>query len=70
MRNEMDTANFEALDAAEGRCVQDGENICEANKPCENPEPPARRMSLYERNRAAVYATGNRWAIENFNATH
>lgn len=28
------------------------------------------RMSPYERTRAAVYATGNRWAIENFNATH
>lgn len=26
--------------------------------------------SPYERTRAAVYATGNRWAIENFNATH
>lgn len=24
----------------------------------------------YERTRAFVYATGNRWAIENFNATH
>lgn len=24
----------------------------------------------YERARAAVYATGNRWAIENWNATH
>ena len=24
----------------------------------------------YERTRNAVYATGNRWAIENFNATH
>ena len=30
----------------------------------------ATRMSPYERTRAAVYATGNRWAIENFNATH
>ena len=28
------------------------------------------RMSPYERTRAAVYATGNKWAIENFNATH
>ena len=28
------------------------------------------RMTPYERTRAAVYATGNRWAIENFNATH
>lgn len=27
-------------------------------------------LSPYERTRAAVYATGNRWAIENFNATH
>ena len=25
---------------------------------------------LYERRRAAVYATGNKWAIENWNATH
>ena len=29
-----------------------------------------RRPTPYERTRAAVYATGNRWAIENFNATH
>ena len=27
-------------------------------------------QSPQERTRAAVYATGNRWAIENFNATH
>lgn len=26
--------------------------------------------SLYEKTRSAVYATGNKWAIENFNATH
>lgn len=24
----------------------------------------------YERTRRQVYATGNKWAIENFNATH
>ena len=29
-----------------------------------------RRASPYERTRAAVYATGNKWAIENFEATH
>lgn len=29
-----------------------------------------RGASPYERTRARVYATGNRWAIENFNATH
>ncbi len=26
--------------------------------------------SSYERTRARVYATGNKWAIENFEATH
>jgi hypothetical protein len=30
----------------------------------------AQRRTPYERARAAVYATGNRWAIENWNATH
>jgi hypothetical protein len=33
-------------------------------------EEPRRRLSPYERTRAAVYATGNKWAIENFEATH
>lgn len=28
------------------------------------------RTTPYERTRAAVYATGNKWAIENFEATH
>jgi len=30
----------------------------------------ARPLTPYERCRNSVYATGNRWAIENFNATH
>ena len=30
----------------------------------------AQRQSAYERTKAQVYATGNRWAIENFHATH
>lgn len=29
-----------------------------------------RRPSAYERTKAEVYATGNKWAIENFHATH
>ena len=29
-----------------------------------------RRPTPYERTKAAVYATGNKWAIENFHATH
>ena len=31
---------------------------------------PARTLSPYERTRAQVAATGNRWAMENFIATH
>lgn len=31
---------------------------------------PHGNLSPQERTRAAVIATGNRWAIENFNATH
>lgn len=30
----------------------------------------SRPASPYERTKAKVYATGNRWAIENFHATH
>lgn len=33
-------------------------------------ERKERPMSPYERTKAQVYATGNKWAIENFNATH
>lgn len=29
-----------------------------------------KNLSPYERTKRAVYATGNRWAIENFEATH
>jgi len=29
-----------------------------------------RSSSPFERTRNKVYATGNKWAIENFNATH
>lgn len=29
-----------------------------------------RPLSAYERTKAQVYATGNKWAIENFHATH
>ena len=38
-----------------------------------NKETEARDViieSPYERARRKIYATGNRWAIENFNATH
>ena len=31
---------------------------------------PTRRETPYERTKRQVYATGNKWAIENFHATH
>ena len=37
---------------------------------CKPPKVTRTVGSLYERTRAAVYATGNKWAIENFHATH
>ncbi len=52
---------------------QDGKlniRVIEDPKP-EDVRPTTRRgLSHYERTRAMVYATGNKWAIENFNATH
>ena len=36
----------------------------------EQPLPKTPVQSHHERRRAAVYATGNKWAIENFEATH
>ena len=42
-------------------------------EPCAGRETKTGRtypMSSYERTKAAVYATGNKWAIENFHATH
>ena len=31
---------------------------------------PQRRETPYERTKRQVYETGNKWAIENFHATH
>lgn len=33
-------------------------------------EEKFKKKTPYERTKAKVYATGNKWAIENFNATH
>ena len=41
--------------------------IKEVEKEYEKSQP---RQSAYERTKAQVYATGNKWAIENFHATH
>ena len=55
----------EALDAVG---LTEGSSMREAILQSTRQNP--RRSSVYERTRAAVYATGNRWAIENFHATH
>ena len=42
-----------------------------AGQPEEEPRhAPRPRVSPYERTKAAVAATGNKWAMENFKATH
>ena len=49
------------------------ENHEETEQPTQEEKPKSHRtrpLTPYERTRASVYATGNRWAIENFNATH
>ena len=48
-----------------------GNDRCYCNQ-CESEQDSRDKVieSPYERTRRAVYATGNRWAIENFNATH
>lgn len=47
--------------------IDSQEEIMEQEK---TDQKKTRPMSPYERTRAAVYATGNRWSIENFKATH
>ena len=43
-----------------------GENM--RIEPCDG--RTTKRESAYERTKRQVYATGNKWAIENFHATH
>ena len=44
---------------------------CARNRALKKRQAEAKpRMSAYERAKAQVYATGNKWAIENFHATH
>ena len=69
-----DSITYESYDADE--IIKQIESIkaddaedAEENKVVEK-EYRVRPMTPYERCRSAVYATGNRWAIENFNATH
>lgn len=46
------------------------EHMAEEAMQDNQPRRHKRRLDPYERTRASVYATGNKWAIENFEATH
>jgi hypothetical protein len=57
--------------------IDTGEHIAGAERKTATTQPqvssrkiPERKQTPYGRTRAAVYATGNQWAIENFHATH
>lgn len=55
----------EALDAAG---LTEGSSVREAI--IENTKRNPHHSSAYERTKSQVYASGNRWAIENFHSTH
>lgn len=48
-----------------------GQDRCYCNE-CKSEQKSRDKIieSPYERTKSLVYATGNRWAIESFNATH
>lgn len=46
------------------------EKPAEHRQQTETERPTGRKPTTYERTRAQVHATGNKWAIENFEATH
>lgn len=59
--NECGSKNIEYLGNDRCYCNQCQKECDSRDKYVETP---------YERTRRQVYATGNKWAIENFNATH
>ena len=65
MKNNNDSPAL--TDEAKTKTTNTGCNE-QQNKDCA--KKTVERISLYEKNKRAVYATGNKWAIENFHATH
>ena len=53
-----------------GSALDPGEKCDCEGKTLQPAKQELRRLSPYDRTKAQVYATGNRWAIDNFNATH
>ena len=68
--DEDDSITYESNNADE--IIKQLESIMveEVEQKTEAKKAYTRHLTPYERCRNAVYATGNRWAIENFNATH
>lgn len=53
--------------------ITDGRNTCKASDLGTKRDPfksSQRELSHIERTEAEVYATGNKWVIENYEATH
>ncbi len=64
-----DAVTYQSDDADE--IIKQLESIKEAEeKEAKASKTRVKPLSPYERTRARVYATGNKWAIENFEATH
>ena len=53
-------------DPHKGRMVMERDD----DRTPEAPRPTGRKPTPQERTRAQVYATGNKWAIENYETTH
>jgi len=66
--NESDISILGGIELAEKKQNQSEDKKFNAENTVKNMERTNRNP--YERTKVAVYATGNRWAIENFEATH
>ena len=62
-------ANYEIV-PGKGKVKKDNSLGCGIMFSGTNESSHRQHMTPYERTKAAVYATGNKWAIENFHATH
>lgn len=71
---------MEELNSLESKCMDGNHITCDecpfasltlCNNQCQKETKITNpNLTPYERTRNKVYATGNKWAIENFNATH
>jgi len=62
-------SNYEIV-PGKGRVKKDNSLGCGIMFSGSNESSHRQHETPYERTKRAVYATGNKWAIENFHATH